>query len=61
MPQRMSVTPPAIHQDGPRRELTVVSAAKSHVVFGLTLKEVREAERRPESQPERSDGKDWEW
>jgi type IV secretion system T-DNA border endonuclease VirD2 len=38
----------------------VVSAAKSHVAFGLTLRQVREAERRPESQPERTDGKDWE-
>lgn len=38
----------------------VVSAAKCHVAFGLTLREVREAERRPESLPDQSDGKDWE-
>jgi type IV secretion system T-DNA border endonuclease VirD2 len=38
----------------------VVSAAKSHVAFGLALRQVREAERRPESQPERTDGKVWE-
>jgi len=32
----------------------VVSAAKSHVAFGLTLKEARHAERRLASQPDRS-------
>jgi type IV secretion system T-DNA border endonuclease VirD2 len=39
----------------------VVSAAKSHVAFGLTLKEALDAERRLAPQTERSDGKDWEW
>jgi type IV secretion system T-DNA border endonuclease VirD2 len=38
----------------------VVSAAKSHVAFGLTLREVRGAERRLASEPERSDERDWE-
>jgi type IV secretion system T-DNA border endonuclease VirD2 len=38
----------------------VVSAAKSHVAFGLTLKEARVAERRLTSVPERSDERDWE-
>jgi type IV secretion system T-DNA border endonuclease VirD2 len=37
----------------------VVSAAKSHVAFGLTLNEARHAELLA-SQPERSDGKVWE-
>jgi type IV secretion system T-DNA border endonuclease VirD2 len=38
----------------------VVSAAKSHVAFGLTLKEARVAERRLASVPERSETRDWE-
>jgi type IV secretion system T-DNA border endonuclease VirD2 len=38
----------------------VVSAAKSHVAFGLTLKEARVAERRMASVPERSEERDWE-
>jgi type IV secretion system T-DNA border endonuclease VirD2 len=38
----------------------VVSAAKSHVAFGLTLKEARHAERLLASQPERSEERDWE-
>jgi type IV secretion system T-DNA border endonuclease VirD2 len=38
----------------------VVSAAKSHVAFGLTLKAAREAERRLASVPERSEKRDWE-
>ena len=38
----------------------VVSAAKSHVAFGLTLKEARVAERRLASVPERSEERDWE-
>jgi type IV secretion system T-DNA border endonuclease VirD2 len=38
----------------------VVSAAKSHVALGLTLKEARHAERRLASPPERSDDRDWE-
>lgn len=37
----------------------VVSAAKSHVAFGLTLKEARQAERLLASTPVR-DGLDWE-
>jgi type IV secretion system T-DNA border endonuclease VirD2 len=39
---------------------TVVSAAKAHVAFGLTLKEARHAERRQASTPERSNERDWE-
>ena len=38
----------------------VVSAAKSHVALGLTLKETRGAERRLASEPERSETRDWE-
>ena len=38
----------------------VVSAAKSHVAFGLTLKQARAAERRQASTPERSNERDWE-
>jgi type IV secretion system T-DNA border endonuclease VirD2 len=38
----------------------VVSAAKSHVAFGLTLKEACYAERLLASQPVRSDERDWE-
>ncbi len=38
----------------------VVSAAKAHVTFGLTLKEARGAERRLASVPERSEERDWE-
>jgi type IV secretion system T-DNA border endonuclease VirD2 len=38
----------------------VVSAAKSHVAFGLTLKDARGAERRLSSVPERSEERDWE-
>jgi type IV secretion system T-DNA border endonuclease VirD2 len=38
----------------------VVSAAKSHVAFGLTLKEARVAERRLASVLERSEARDWE-
>ena len=38
----------------------VVSAAKSHVAFGLTLKAAREAEGRLTSEPERSEKRDWE-
>jgi type IV secretion system T-DNA border endonuclease VirD2 len=38
----------------------VVSAAKSHVALGLTLKEARDAERRQGSTPERSNERDWE-
>jgi type IV secretion system T-DNA border endonuclease VirD2 len=38
----------------------VVSAAKAHVAFGLTLKEARGAERRLASVPERSEERDWE-
>ena len=38
----------------------VVSAAKSHVAFGLTLKEARVAERSLASVPERSEERDWE-
>ncbi len=37
----------------------VVSAAKSHVAFGLTLKETRRAEQRPAELPERSEELDW--
>jgi type IV secretion system T-DNA border endonuclease VirD2 len=38
----------------------VVSAAKAHVAFGLTLKEAQEAERKPASLPNRSEDRDWE-
>ncbi len=38
----------------------VVSAAKSHVAFGMTLKEARHAEQRLASQPARSGERDWE-
>lgn len=38
----------------------VVSAARSHVAFGLTLKEARVAERRLASVPERAETRDWE-
>lgn len=38
----------------------VVSAAKSHVALGLTLKEARDAERWLASVPERSEERDWE-
>ena len=38
----------------------VVSAAKSHVAFGLTLKDVHGAERKLASVPERSEERDWE-
>jgi type IV secretion system T-DNA border endonuclease VirD2 len=38
----------------------VVSAAKSHVAFGLTLKAARLAERGLASTPERSEERDWE-
>jgi type IV secretion system T-DNA border endonuclease VirD2 len=38
----------------------VVSAAKAHVAFGLTLKGARGAERRLASVPERSNERDWE-
>lgn len=38
----------------------VVSAAKSHVAFGLTLKAARDAEGRLTSESERSEKRDWE-
>jgi type IV secretion system T-DNA border endonuclease VirD2 len=38
----------------------VVSAAKAHVAFGLTLQDARGAERRLASVPERSEEQDWE-
>ena len=38
----------------------VVSAAKAHVAFGLTLQDARGAERRLPSVPERSEERDWE-
>ncbi len=38
----------------------VVSAAKAHVAFGLTLREARRAEQRPTELPERSEELDWE-
>lgn len=38
----------------------VVSAAKSHVAFGLTLKEARVSELRLASVPEKSEERDWE-
>ena len=37
----------------------VISAAKSHVAFGLTLREARRAEQRPAELPERSEELDW--
>jgi type IV secretion system T-DNA border endonuclease VirD2 len=37
----------------------VVSAAKAHVAFGLTLKKARIAERKLASMPERSEERDW--
>ena len=39
---------------------TVVSAAKAHVAFGLTLQDARGAERRLSSVPERLEERDWE-
>ncbi|MDR7127256.1 relaxase/mobilization nuclease domain-containing protein [Pseudotabrizicola sp. 4114] len=38
----------------------VVSAAKSHVAFGLTLREARKAERRLALEPVKSEERDWE-
>ncbi|MDO9596830.1 MAG: hypothetical protein Q7J47_03845, partial [Azoarcus sp.] len=38
----------------------VVSAAKSHVTFGLTLREVKRAERSLTGSSKRDNGKDWE-
>ena len=51
-----------VEDDAERRWIAraVVSAAKSHVAFGLTLKEARSAERLLAGRPERPDKKDWE-
>jgi type IV secretion system T-DNA border endonuclease VirD2 len=48
--------------EGQRRWIAraAVSAAKSHVAFGLTLKEAREAEQKLASVPDRPEDRDWE-
>lgn len=51
-----------VEDEGERRWIAraVVSAAKSHVAFGLTLKEAQEAERRLAGIGDREEPKDWE-
>lgn len=51
-----------IEDEGERHWIAraVVSAAKSHVAFGLTLLEVAKAERQLAGRPEHTGPKDWE-
>lgn len=52
-----------IEDEGERHWIAraVVSAAKSHVAFGLTLREVAKAERHQDGRPEHRSPKDWEF